>query len=613
MTQNRFKGVTVMPVQPTFKQRWLSSTLPILSFVIAVAFANVWASTAAHGEVNQPSSIVAVVNADPITRATLTDATIERYGAEVLDNMINRHLILQECTKRGISVTKEEVSAEIQRLASKFGLSLDSYLQLLQEERNISPNQYSREVIWPMLALRRLVADKVEVTNEEFNRAFMAQYGEAVKCRLIMVGQRAISEDIHRQVTADPKKFAHLAKEKSEDETSASVGGLIPPIRHYSGDSRLEEAAFALQNQEISPILPLGDQWILLQAVRRIPAHNPAPQAIPVIKQQINDRIRDEKMRVAAGELFERLQKESRVVKVLGDDALMQQHPGTAAIINGEQITLATVGEECVKRHGQEVLEGEINRKLLSQALRQAGQTITKTDLQAEIENAAVSYGFVRNDGEADLEAWMTSVTEDGKVSEEIYMTDNVWPSVALRKLVAHEVELTEKDIQHGFEAAYGPRAEVLAIVLSDQRTAQKVWEMARDNPTEQFFGDLAEQYSVEPVSSSNRGKVPPIRKHSGQPAIEREAFSLKPGERSGIVATGGKYIILWCQGFTEPIVSDPAVVREELIRDLRETKTNRAMLAKFEQLNDQSEIENFLASAEEKNRVATRPTIERN
>ena len=147
----------------------------------------------------------------------------------------------------------------------------------------------------------------------------------------------------------------------------------------------------------------------------------------------------------------------------------------------------------------------------------------------------------------------------------------------------------------------------MLAIVLSDQRSAQKLWEMARDNPTEEFFGRLAEQYSVEPVSSSNLGKVPPIRKHGGQPAIEKEAFRLKPGELSGIIATGGKYLILRCQGFTEPVVTDPAVVRDELVRDLTEKKRSKAMADRFEKIIDESEVDNFLEVAKAP-KVATKP-----
>ena len=564
-------------------------------------------ATLERAEAQENNNVVAVANAEPITRKTLADESVKRFGQDVLDNMVNRQLIMQECVNRGVEVTNQEVSDEIRRLAAKFGLSLESYLQLLQEERDITPGQYSREIVWPMLALRRLVSDKVNVSDDEFNRAYVAQFGEAVKCRLIMVAERARALELHGQAKASPEQFANLAKKYSEDEASASVGGLIPPIRRYSGDTRLEDAAFALQTGDVSEVMQLGDQWIFLQAVRRIPASKPSPQALPAIREQINDRIRDEKLRGASAELFTGLQREAKVVKVLGNPELRQQYPGVAAVINGEKLMISLVAAECIKRHGPEVLDGEINRTLLRQALRAAKKQVEQSDLQAEVARAAMRYGYVTADGKADVKKWIDSVTASGETSQEIYIADAVWPSVALGKLVEDEVALTELDLQQGFESAYGPRVEVLAIVLSDQRSAQKLWEMARDNPTEEFFGRLAEQYSVEPVSSSNLGKVPPIRKHGGPPAIEKEAFRLKPGELSGIIATGGKYLILRCQGFTEPVVTDPAVVRDELVRDLTEKKRSKAMADRFEKIIDESEVDNFLEVAKAP-KVATKP-----
>ena len=44
--------------------------------------------------------------------------------------------------------------------------------------------------------------------------------------------------------------------------------------------------------------------------------------------------------------------------------------PGVAATINGGQIAMKQLADECVARHGKDVLEGEINRRLLDQELR---------------------------------------------------------------------------------------------------------------------------------------------------------------------------------------------------------------------------------------------------
>src|SRR5690606_32816632 len=111
-------------------------------------------------------------------------------------------------------------------------------------------------------------------------------------------------------------------------------------------------------------------------------------------------------------------------------------------------------------------------------------------------------------------------------------------------------------------------RVEAQAIVLTNNRQAQQVWEMARGNLTEEFFGQLAQEYSIDPVSKANGGRVPPIRMHSGQRKIEEEAFRLKAGELSAILAIDDKFVIMRCLGRTRPIVTEFNVVKDDLAAD---------------------------------------------
>ena len=578
-------------------------------FVWLACFSAAFASPSVNAE-EQPAAsnapkVVAVVNGDPIGSSELAAEALRRHGSEILDSMVNRHLILTECQAKNLQVTKEEISAEIQDQAKSFGLPVDQMLKLFEEERGMSANRYSREVVWPMLSLRKLAAERIEVTQADFDRAYLAEYGEAVKCRMIQVKERGKAEQLLRQAKAEPKSFANLARKFSEDETTASVGGLAWPIRRGGGDEELEEVAFGLNEGEISEILPLGDQWMILQAVRRIPATSPSPQALPIVRQRITDRIRDTKIRQIASTIFEELQRKSRGQTVLGDAALEQQYPGVAAIINQSQITKAMVAAECVNRYGSDVAEQMITRRLLEQQLKAESLIVAPEEMKAEVVEAARSNGFVDQQGQPDLQQWQTAVTADG-MPWDVYLDDAVWPTVALRKLVSDQIEVTQEEYDNGFLAAYGPRAEVLAIVLSDQRSAQEVWKMARDDGSEDGFGSLAERYSVEPMSASNRGQVPPLRQHGGQPALEKEAFALKPGEMSGIVVTGGQYVILRCIGFTEPVVSDPAAVAEELMEDLRSRKLRQAMIGRMESIRKASEVENYLALSKRPARNAT-------
>jgi parvulin-like peptidyl-prolyl isomerase len=546
------------------------------------------------------SSVMAVVNGESITRNQLGQEVLRRYGEDVLEAMVNKQLILSACQAKGLEITQGEVDDEVARVAGKFGIAAERYLQMLQEERKISPIQYKRDIMWPMLAMRKLAADQIEVTPEEFNQVYLSQFGEAIKCRVIIVGNRDKAGQLLAQVRNNPASFGDLAKQHSEDATSASVRGFIPPIRHNSGDPQLEQAAFALKENEISDVVEIAKQFVILQCVQRMPATPPQPQLMPAIREQIVDRIRDEKMKNAATDLFAKLQQQAQVVNVLNDPALRQQYPGVAAMINGQRITLAQLTEECLQRHGIEVLDGEINRRILMQALTATKQTVTQQQLDEEVARAAESFGYLQANGQADVQRWLQEVTKGDAKTAELYVADSVWPSVAVKVLVDADggVEVTEQDLARGFEANYGPRVEVLAIVLNDHRQAQKVWEMARNNPTEQFFGELAEQYSTEPVSQSNFGKVPPVRRFGGQTALEDEAFRLKPGELSGIVATGNQFVMMLCQGMTDPVVTEMSSVRDELEKDIREKKLRVAIAQKFDALKTRAQIDNLLAGS---------------
>ena len=167
-----------------------------------------------------------------------------------------------------------------------------------------------------------------------------------------------------------------------------------------------------------------------------------------------------------------------------------------------------------------------------------------------------------------------------------------------MKKIVRGKVQVSDEDMQKGFEANYGPRVEALAIVLQDQRMAQKVWEMAKGNQTEQYFGELAHQYSIEPASRAHYGEVPPIQKHGGKKVLEEEAFRLQPGEISGLIPLGKSWIILWCKGRTTPVVQDFDAVRDELYRDIMEKKLRIAMAEEYESLQKNAQIDNFLVGS---------------
>jgi parvulin-like peptidyl-prolyl isomerase len=539
-----------------------------------------------------PIALLAIVNGQQITREYLAHECLMRYGEDVLETAINRQLIMEECNRRGISVSQQEVEADIAHKAKLFGLTSDSYLALLQNERNIDPKQYGRDIIWPALAMRKLAAGQIHVTDEEIRRAFETEIGPQVKVRLIALKDRAKAEWIREKAAAEPETFGVLAKEHSVDETSASASGWIPPIRLHVGDPEVQRVAFSLQKGEISPVLELHKRFLVLKCEGQ--TEGVAREALPpaqreMYEHKIREHLSDQKMRAVAAGLFESLQNQSQVKNVLNDQQLRQQMPDVAALINGRQILLSELAEDCIARHGIEVLDGEVNRALLTQELKRRELSVAQADLDAEVTRAAESYGMSVPD-------WLKSVEEQDGVTIGVYIRDAVWPSVALKKLVSGRVQISDDDMQKAFAANFGERVEAMAIVLSNMRQAQQVWEMARNNPTDTFFGELAHQYSIEAVSRANYGRVPPIAQHAGQPLLEQNAFKLQAGELSDIIAVDEKFIILRCLGRTTPEVQKLEEVRDDLRADILEKKMRLEMAKEFDRLKETAQIDNFLA-----------------
>lgn len=557
--------------------------------------------------------VMAVVNGEQITRTDLGRECMRRFGNDVLESMLSRQLILDACAAQNIVITEQDVDDEIDRISTKFGLPRDRWLQLLREERGFSEAEYRSTVVWQMIALRRLVADKIEVTPDELKMAFESEFGARVRARLIAVSAKDKADQVRAAAVANPDSFGDLAKQHCEDPAIASARGVIPPIRMHAGDKTFEQVAFSLKPGEISPPVKVADLYYVIICDEQVPRQVLAPQYIPAQQERLTEKLREEKLRVSAAQFFSTMQTSAQVVNVFADPAKQKAMPGVAATINGRPVSMLQLAEECIARHGDEVLDGEINRKLLEQQLAKRNVTVTQQDVDQEVARAAIAFGCVKSDQTPDIEKWMKIVMDEQGATPDLYIRDAVWPSVALKKLVGNRIQVSEEDLQKGYESNYGPRVEVLACVLSDQRQAQKVWEMARANPTEAFFADLARQYSVEPSSRSNGGKVPPIRRYGGGAAIEEEAFKLQAGELSGLIAVGEQYIILRCLGRTKPVQPDFDAVRGELVADIQEKKLRIEMNKMFDNTLATAQIDNFLAGTSQTGRsarVGQLPTI---
>lgn len=542
---------------------------------------------------NLPSAKpAAIVNGTTISEIELADACLARYGSVVVGALINKVIIGQACERNGVVVTPADVDNEISEMSQRFNVPRDEWISLIQRERGVTEQQYREDIVWPMIALRRLARESLEPTDEQLTEQFQNQYGPTVKARIIVLRNREDAGKVRVEVLSDPESFGIVAREKSVDVGSASIGGWVQPIRHFSGSSEFEAAAFALSDGAISEVVQVADQFIIIKCEGHLPA---ADIQFSEVRPRLAEAFRGKQSRVLASKIFGELQEKATIENILNDTSRGQTPPDVAARVNGHPITIPRVRDACVERYGKDVLEALLTGVLLNQALVQQKLVVSQEDVQHEVTRAAESMGFQTPEGQPDVSAWLENISKQNKQSIDFYLTDIVRPTVALKKL-AGPVPVTREDLEKAFTATFGSRVRCKVVVLDNQRRAQEVWQIARQNPTPEIMGKLAEQYSVDPTSKALRGEVPPIQKYSGQPALEREAFSLKVGELSGIIQIADRFMILFCEGHTKPVEVTFDEVREELHRDLLEKKQRIKMARYFTHLRESASIDNFLA-----------------
>lgn len=241
----------------------------------------------------------------------LADECVARHGKEILENLINRKIIEQACKMQGIAISEGEVTQEIVRIAKKFGLTQENWLAMLETERKMSPAQYRRDIIWPMLALRKLAGTNVTITSKDLQKAFERNYGPRVKAKAIVFDKQRHAQEVFEKAQAKPAEFGRLARQHSVDPASRALDGAIPPIARWGGNDALEKEAFKLKPGEISGIIQTGvNQFIILQCEGYT---EQVVENISEVETILRQELEEEKTQQSVAKVFENLKKEARV------------------------------------------------------------------------------------------------------------------------------------------------------------------------------------------------------------------------------------------------------------------------------------------------------------
>jgi foldase protein PrsA len=286
-----------------------------------------------------PSDPIALVNGEAITRQQLADECVAIKGEEVLESLIGRRLIDQAIRAKKIEVSPAEIDAEIDRIAQNVaGVSREAWLATLSKERKISPARYAREIIYPSIALKKLAGPMVQVTDQDIKDAFEAQFGERLKCRVILLNSLPIAKQVWEELKTNPERFEKLAQDRSIDPDTRSLGGMVAePVPRHGYPRPVFDQVFAQlvdvdpklnpkdpeyeknkpKDGDISGIIQVTEvTWAIFKREAVIPARPYDPKD-PALAKQIRESIFDAKLQEKIGELYNDVKRDSHIENML--------------------------------------------------------------------------------------------------------------------------------------------------------------------------------------------------------------------------------------------------------------------------------------------------------
>lgn len=186
------------------------------------------------------SEVVVSSEVGDITKSDLYEEMKTSIGEQAV-----QILLIEKVLSDKYEVTDKEVQAEIDSSKEELGENYEQFLA----QNNQTEESYEK-VIRLNLLQEKALTDGVEVTDEEIKAQYERQ-GTELNARHILVADEETANKVKKELD-DGGDFAELAEEYSTDPGSAANGGSLDWFGTGAMVAEFEDAAYALEVDEIS-------------------------------------------------------------------------------------------------------------------------------------------------------------------------------------------------------------------------------------------------------------------------------------------------------------------------------------------------------------------------
>ncbi|RME49710.1 MAG: hypothetical protein D6791_00075 [Chloroflexi bacterium] len=219
-------------------------------------------------------------------------------------------------------------------------------------------------------------------------------------------------------------------------------------------------------------------------------------------------------------------------------------------------------GQAALRALRDQVLDQLIDQAIITQAAQEMGLTVTDEELEMSIQQIKDDLGSE--------EAYAQSLAANNLTEEEF------------RRL--QRQQLLSRKVMDKITAEIPDEAEQVHarhILVETQEEAESILKQLEDGAD---FAELAKQFSIDETTRDNGGDLGFFPRGVVLPEFEEVAFSLEPGERSGIVQTPfGFHIIEVLERETRPIPDDiKEGLRQQMITNWLEAQRAQANIVRY-------------------------------
>lgn len=227
------------------------------------------ASDEADSQMQDQEETVARIAGQDVSEEEWVNLLKARYGKNMLTEMLNRRAVLEEAKEKGLTITEEEVEAELEETMEGY-TSEDAYYKEMLTQFGLSIDDLKAEATYHIL-LEKIATAGIEVSEAEVEQYYEEHLDSYTPSRqldlsMIQVDDAETAEQVMSRLEQG-ESFEALAQELSTDEYSKDTNGrlgLIDEDDPFQPEAMMGAAKELDIGEAAGPIL-IDDAYIIIR------------------------------------------------------------------------------------------------------------------------------------------------------------------------------------------------------------------------------------------------------------------------------------------------------------------------------------------------------------